>query len=68
MYKAIIGNTTHLNISWPMIYALIEDEFKTAKQKKRFRGFKILSSMTRELVDNGADWKPLATICISAES
>lgn len=67
MYKAIIGKTTHVNISWPMIYGLIEPEFKTTKQKKRFKGFKILSSMTRELVDNGGTWTPLGNIFVTSE-
>ena len=66
MYTAIIGNTTHKDISWPSIYALIEPMFKTAKQKKRFKGFKIVSNLTRELVDDGGVWQPLGNICISS--
>jgi len=67
MYKAIIGKTAHELSNWAMIYELIEPEFKTLKQKKRFTCFKIVSSLTRELVDNGGTWQPLGNIYVTKQ-
>ncbi len=67
MYKIIIGATTYENISWEDMYKIIIPEFKTPKQKKRFKGFKIVSGMTRELVNDGGCWQPLGHIFITLE-